>query len=334
MPTVKRRNIGRRTHNNNRNHKYRVNNEPEEHRQQRLEANQIRITESRSMMTQEQRKQSISTRSISSYTRNNLERRQNRQPKRIVQYERLAFRYDPTINYAADIAVDFGMMNTAHKLCLYLQIQGQIHHRTGALLPPANADHKFLQIYFLDYVSETEETMEISCTTATKFFIRNGPFKESIGTCSQVFNNKLYAFGSIRQLSLRQSLENTLLSFPEVKPLMEKSKRLQKQKEMKELWAAKTIFEHFAQFIFVKIKLENGSDRTRTNISSESSLPVIHLYNAIALHRTFFRVNPMSPICFLIREKDDIDLTNLYMGVGGNLQPMEKREEENELYDE
>ncbi|XP_044592333.1 uncharacterized protein LOC123270358 [Cotesia glomerata] len=221
MPTVKRRNIGRRTHNNNRNHKYRVNNEPEEHRQQRLEANQIRITESRSMMTQEQRKQSISTRSISSYTRNNLERRQNRQPKRIVQYERLAFRYDPTINYAADIAVDFGMMNTVCQYCDALRfrhespglccasgkvklpqllspleplasllsyqgtqskhflqniqrynssfqmtsfganiteergfnptfkIQGQIHHRTGALLPPANADHKFLQIYFL-----------------------------------------------------------------------------------------------------------------------------------------------------------------------------------------
>lgn len=30
-----------------------------------------------------------------------------------------------------------------------IQIQGQIHHRAGALLPPPNEDHKFLQIYFV-----------------------------------------------------------------------------------------------------------------------------------------------------------------------------------------
>jgi len=30
-----------------------------------------------------------------------------------------------------------------------LQIKGQIHHHVRALLPPVNADHKFLQIYFL-----------------------------------------------------------------------------------------------------------------------------------------------------------------------------------------
>lgn len=29
------------------------------------------------------------------------------------------------------------------------QIQGQIHHRTGSLLPAENNDHKFLQIYFV-----------------------------------------------------------------------------------------------------------------------------------------------------------------------------------------
>lgn len=30
-----------------------------------------------------------------------------------------------------------------------LQIQGQVYHRTGSLLPFANADHQFLQIYFI-----------------------------------------------------------------------------------------------------------------------------------------------------------------------------------------
>jgi hypothetical protein len=30
-----------------------------------------------------------------------------------------------------------------------LQIQGQIYHLLGALLPPPDADHQFLEIYFM-----------------------------------------------------------------------------------------------------------------------------------------------------------------------------------------
>lgn len=34
------------------------------------------------------------------------------------------------------------------------QIQGQIYHRVGALLPPTDADHQFLQIYFMGNTSQ------------------------------------------------------------------------------------------------------------------------------------------------------------------------------------
>ncbi|CAI6370273.1 unnamed protein product [Macrosiphum euphorbiae] len=40
------------------------------------------------------------------------------------------------------------------------KIQGQIHHRAGALLPQPNEDHKFLQIYF---VSNSENEVEQRC---------------------------------------------------------------------------------------------------------------------------------------------------------------------------
>lgn len=35
-----------------------------------------------------------------------------------------------------------------------IQIQGQIHHRYGSLLPTTNQDHKFLQMYFIGNVDK------------------------------------------------------------------------------------------------------------------------------------------------------------------------------------
>lgn len=53
------------------------------------------------------------------------------------------------------------------KLIPNIQIQGQIHHRAGALLPPPNEDHKFLQIYFVgDSAIELDQRCAIF--TATK----------------------------------------------------------------------------------------------------------------------------------------------------------------------
>ncbi|XP_070139668.1 uncharacterized protein [Drosophila kikkawai] len=47
------------------------------------------------------------------------------------------------------------------------KIQGQIHHRAGALFPPQNKDHKFLQIYFIGD-SEVELNHRCAIFTATK----------------------------------------------------------------------------------------------------------------------------------------------------------------------
>lgn len=44
-----------------------------------------------------------------------------------------------------------------------LQIQGQIYHRAGALLPPPNADHEFLQIYFMgNSIEEVDQRCAIN----------------------------------------------------------------------------------------------------------------------------------------------------------------------------
>ncbi|XP_055543188.1 uncharacterized protein LOC129728760 [Wyeomyia smithii] len=46
---------------------------------------------------------------------------------------------------------------------LTFKIQGQIHHRTGSLLPPINEDHKFLQIYFVgNYETEIDKRCAIN----------------------------------------------------------------------------------------------------------------------------------------------------------------------------
>ncbi|KAF2890849.1 hypothetical protein ILUMI_15324, partial [Ignelater luminosus] len=165
------------------------------------------------------------------------QRRQNRRSN--VSYERLAFTYDPTIDYAGDQSVDFGPMD---KICQYcsairfrlkpiglccanwkiklpqlitppeplnslhsgqdpiskhflqniqmynsafqmtsfganiiqergfnptFKIQGQIHHRAGALLPSVDGEYKFLQIYFLGN-SEVELNQRCAINRAAK----------------------------------------------------------------------------------------------------------------------------------------------------------------------
>lgn len=36
-----------------------------------------------------------------------------------------------------------------HNIFLYLQIQGQIYHKAGSLLPVSDSNYKILQIYFM-----------------------------------------------------------------------------------------------------------------------------------------------------------------------------------------
>lgn len=119
---MRRRNIGRRTRNAREIHDRRVNATDEE-RRQRLEANRIRISQARSIMTPEQRIQSSSTRSVGDNVQRNLERRQNRRSNVTIRHERLAWRYDPTIDYATDISVGFGTMSTVCQYCNALRFQ-------------------------------------------------------------------------------------------------------------------------------------------------------------------------------------------------------------------
>lgn len=49
----------------------------------------------------------------------------------------------------------FSTLNSSHlHLPPNIQIQGQIHHRAGSLLPQPNQDHTFLQIYFIGHYSD------------------------------------------------------------------------------------------------------------------------------------------------------------------------------------
>jgi hypothetical protein len=102
MPPVRRQNIGRRTRNASQVYNLR-NNETEEERRQRLEANRMRISQARSTTAPEESMPSTSG-----------ERRQSRRSFVSITYERLAFRYDTTVDCAGDKSVDFGTMN---KIC-------------------------------------------------------------------------------------------------------------------------------------------------------------------------------------------------------------------------
>ncbi|GBP18768.1 hypothetical protein EVAR_93196_1 [Eumeta japonica] len=106
-------------------------------------ANLLRIAQSRLDITPEQQQESSSPRSVRAYTKRKLERRLNRQPKRIVQYESLAFRYDSTINYAADVSVDFGTMNILCQYCDALRFQ----HEPPGLSGPQDLKSNYQNCY-------------------------------------------------------------------------------------------------------------------------------------------------------------------------------------------
>lgn len=127
MPPVRRRNIGRRSRNASEINGRRVN-ESDEERRQRVETSRIRMSQSRSIMTTEERIQSSSTRTVGAYAQNNLERRQARRPNVTNRNECLAFRYDPTVDYAVDVSVDFGTMSTVCKHCNALRFR---HEQPG-----------------------------------------------------------------------------------------------------------------------------------------------------------------------------------------------------------
>lgn len=64
-------------------------------------------------MTQEQWKHSSSTHPVGAY----FERRINVP----IRYEYMAFRYDPKVNYAADVSVDFKSMNAVCQIQMQRQ---------------------------------------------------------------------------------------------------------------------------------------------------------------------------------------------------------------------
>ncbi|GBP30876.1 hypothetical protein EVAR_91617_1 [Eumeta japonica] len=55
----------------------------------------------------------------------------------------------------------FGVMNIVRENYMpTFRVQGQIYHRAGSLLPLPDADHKFLQIYFM---AKTDEQIQQRC---------------------------------------------------------------------------------------------------------------------------------------------------------------------------
>jgi hypothetical protein len=115
MPPTRRANIGRRLRNTVAVHNYR-DNQSDEERSQRLESQRLRSAQARSTMTPNQRRVARSSRTVVDNLLNNMQRRQNRRPNISIQYERLAFRYDAGIDYAADASVDFGTLSV---ICQY-----------------------------------------------------------------------------------------------------------------------------------------------------------------------------------------------------------------------
>ncbi|XP_018794206.1 PREDICTED: uncharacterized protein LOC108972160 [Bactrocera latifrons] len=98
MAIVKRHIIGRRTRNASRVHNLRNN----EQRRQRLVANRVRI----STTITEEPIPSTSGR-----------RQQSRRSTGAINYERLAFRYEPTVDYAGDESVNIGTMTYICQYC-------------------------------------------------------------------------------------------------------------------------------------------------------------------------------------------------------------------------
>ena len=111
MPPVRCSNIGRRRRNADRVSNVR-DRETEEERRQRLEANRIRISQARYTTTSEE--------PIASTSR---ARQQNIRSNVTITYERLAFRYDATVDYAGDKSVDFGTISIICQYCNALRFQ-------------------------------------------------------------------------------------------------------------------------------------------------------------------------------------------------------------------
>jgi len=65
--------------------------------------------------------------------------------------------YNPSYKAKAFVIITNFFFTNDH---LNIQIQRQIQHRAGALLPQPNEDHKFLQIYF---VGNSENELEQRC---------------------------------------------------------------------------------------------------------------------------------------------------------------------------
>lgn len=110
MPRVRRSHIGRRTRNANRIYNFR-NRETEEDHSQRLDSNRIRNSQARNNTSEEP---------IASTSR---ARQQNIRTNVGITYERLAFRYDATVDYAGDKSVDFGTMRIICQYCNALKFQ-------------------------------------------------------------------------------------------------------------------------------------------------------------------------------------------------------------------
>lgn len=99
MPAVRRQNIGRRTRRLTQQYNNRQN-EDDEERSHRLEENRSRNATMRVVET-EQREQRPRTRRI----------------RNAIRFERMAFNYNPTIEYAADSIVSIGPMSSVCQYC-------------------------------------------------------------------------------------------------------------------------------------------------------------------------------------------------------------------------
>lgn len=56
------------------------------------------------------------------------------------------------------------------------------------------------KLFSVDYVFETENSIEISCTTCTKVSVNNGVSRESLGTSVIMTKSKSNAFGQVREV--------------------------------------------------------------------------------------------------------------------------------------
>lgn len=138
MPRASRSHYGRRTRGAQCQNVY-LASQSDEGRMMRLENQRLRIARARSIMAQEGRIVPNRTRTSTANARRNLQGRQNPRP---LHYELLAFNYDPTIEYSADVSVNFGTMSIVCAHCRALKFKNEpagLCCATGKVkLPPFN----------------------------------------------------------------------------------------------------------------------------------------------------------------------------------------------------